>query len=76
MQTILTNIAIAIVTVFILVYVVDNLMIGIIPLVSLWVVNNYIRELEMKTKVDIKMKKIGTICYFFTVIIGFLIFFL
>ena len=75
-KTILSNIAFAIVTVFTLVYIVDNFMLGIIPLISLWVIYDYIKNLEKKTSIDVKTKKIGTICYFVTGIIGLLIFFL
>lgn len=65
-KTIISNVAFAILTVFILDRILDSYLFGIIGIVSLWVVFDYIKKLETKTDVDIKTKKIGTISYLLT----------
>lgn len=72
-KTILSNIAFAVVTVFTLIHIADNYLLGIVPLIGLWIIFDYIKKLEQKT-VDIKTKKIGTFSYFLTAIIGLILF--
>ena len=63
----------AVVTVFTLFHVVDNYLLGIVPLIGLWIIFDYIKKFEQKT-VDIKTKRIGAFSYFFTAIIGLILF--
>jgi hypothetical protein len=51
-------------------FMVDKPLLGGIPLISLALVNNYISKLEKKAEVDIKLQRIGMICFFATGIIG------
>lgn len=74
MRTILYNIAFAIVAVFIIIHI-ENYLVGILPLISLWVMYDYTHNLEKKTDVNRKVKIIGTICYLVIAIIGLFIFF-
>ncbi|WP_087972033.1 hypothetical protein [Oceanobacillus rekensis] len=48
-------------------------LLGAIPLFSLALVNNYISKLEKKAEVDIKVMRIGMVCFFATGIIGLLL---
>ncbi|HEO8418508.1 Uncharacterised protein [Mycobacteroides abscessus subsp. abscessus] len=75
MRTIIYNIAFAIVAVYIIVHI-DNYLVGILPLISLWIIHDYTHNLEKKTDVNRKVKIIGTICYLVIAIIGVFIFFL
>ncbi|MGN8842459.1 hypothetical protein ACTNDN_06485 [Niallia sp. HCP3S3_B10] len=75
MRTILYNSAFAIVAVYIIVHI-DNYLVGIIPLISLWVMYDYTHNLEKKTDVNRKVKAIGTICYLVIAIIGLFLFLL
>jgi dihydroxyacetone kinase len=72
-KTILSNLAFAVVTVFTLIHIVNNYLLGIVPLIGLWIIFDYIKNLEQKT-IDIKTKKIGTFSYFLTAIIGLILF--
>jgi len=62
-------------TVLATVYLQDNFVHGIILIICLGIVYEYIKKLEKKSDVDIKKKRIGIACYFVTGIIGLLIFF-
>ncbi|CAI9391138.1 hypothetical protein ACTQ5K_13915 [Niallia sp. Sow4_A1] len=75
MRTILYNSAFAIVAVYIIIHI-DNYLVGIIPLISLWVMYDYTHNLEKKTDVNRKVKTIGTICYLVIAIIGLFLFLL
>jgi|GEM_PF-5883194 hypothetical protein len=72
-KTILSNVAFAVVTVFTLFHIVNNYLLGIVPLIGLWIIFDYIKKFEQKT-VDIKTKRIGAFSYFFTAIIGLILF--
>jgi len=49
-------------------------MFGVVLLISLWVIYDYIRNLEKKAEVGKTKKKIGVICYMVTGIIGLFLF--
>lgn len=64
--------AFSILTVFVLVQIWDSWL-GIIPLVCLWVLYDYAKGLEKN--VEKKTRRIGTITYFVTGILGLLVLF-
>ncbi|MFD2195177.1 hypothetical protein [Oceanobacillus bengalensis] len=69
-QLIISYIALGIITALSIDYLVNNWLFGIILMISLWISYNYIKNLETQSKIEIKMKKIGIICYFLTVTIA------
>ncbi|MGV2939248.1 hypothetical protein AB5I83_06630 [Mesobacillus sp. LC4] len=75
-KKILSNVAFAIISVFILVHAADYGLTGIIALISLWVIFDYIKHLEKQADVNNKTKKISIIAYFLTGIISLLLYLL
>ena len=78
MKTIINRIALGVFVLVIALFSVDKSSlgywyIGIIPFTSLVLVVNYISILEKKTEIDKKVKIISWICFFVTVIIGWLL---
>lgn len=66
-QTIITRILLAVIVVVL--FMVDKPFLGVIPLIGVVLVNNYISKLEKKAEVDIKWQRIGMVCSFSTGII-------
>ena len=78
MKTIINRIALGVFVLVIALFSVDKSSlgywyIGIILFTSLVLVVNYISILEKKAEIDKKVKKISWICFFATVIIGWLL---
>ena len=78
MKTIINRIALGVFALIIALFSVDKSSlgywyIGIIPFTSLVLVANYISTLEKKDEIDKKVKTISWICFFVTVIIGWLL---
>ncbi len=78
MKTIINRIALGVFVLVIALFSVDKSSlgywyIGIIPFTSLVLVVNYISILEKKDEIDKKVKIISWICFFATVIIGWLL---
>ncbi|MDR7080684.1 hypothetical protein J2Y03_005775 [Neobacillus niacini] len=78
MKTIINRIALGVFVLVIALFSVDKSSlgywyIGIIPFTSLVLVVNYISILEKKAEIDKKVKIISWICFFATVIIGWLL---
>ena len=78
MKTIINRIALGVFALVIALFSVDKSSlgywyIGIIPFISLVLVANYISTLEKKDEIDKKVKIISWICFFATVIIGWLL---
>ena len=75
MKTIINRIALGVVVLVVALFSVDKYYlgywyIGVIPFVSFVLVANYIGTLEKKNEIDKKAKIIRWICFFATVIIG------
>ncbi len=78
MKTIINRIALGVFALVIALFSVDKSSlgywyIGVIPFISLVLVANYISTLEKKDEIDKKVKLISWICFFATVIIGWLL---
>ena len=77
MKTIINRIALGVFALVIVLFSVDKSSlgywyVGIIPFISLVLVANYISILEKKDEIDKKVKIISWICFFATVILGWL----
>ena len=78
MKTIINRIALGVVLLIVVLFSFDknylgHWYIGTISFVSFVLVINYIGTLERKTEIDKKTKIIGWICFFVTLIIGWLL---
>ena len=78
MKTIINQIALGVILLVVVLWEVDKASlgywyIGVIPLICLILVVNYISKLEKKDEIDKKVKIIGWICFFATGIIGWLL---
>ncbi|MGE8081388.1 hypothetical protein [Peribacillus loiseleuriae] len=75
MKTIINRIALGVIMLAIVLWEVDKSSlgywyIGAIPFICFVLVVNYISKLEKKDEIDKKVKIIGWICFFATVVIG------
>ena len=77
-QTIINKISIAVILIVVVLFMVDKSYlgfnyIGVISFVCFVLIINYIGKLEKKAEIDKKVKIISWICFFATVIIGWLL---
>jgi len=77
-HTIISKISIAIVILVVTLFLIDKSflgfkIIGFIPFFCILLVNNYISKLEERAGIDKRVKVIGWICFYVTVIIGLLL---
>lgn len=78
MKTVINRIAIGVIMLVVILWGVDKSTlgywyIGVIPFICFFLVNYYISKLEKKDEIDKKVNIIGWVCFFATVIIGWLL---
>lgn len=72
MQMILSKIALGIVLIVIVLFMIENTLVGAISLFSLIYISYYIGKLEDKTTIDKKVRRIAWAVYAVTTIVGLL----